>query len=29
MQQGRNWHFNKIEFSIDLKYKGLNTQLKT
>ena len=28
MQQGRIWHFGKIEFSVDFKNKGKNTQLK-
>ena len=29
MQQGRNWHYGKIEFSIDLENTGKNTQFKS
>ena len=28
VQQGRNWHFGKIEFSIDIEYTGNSTQFK-
>ena len=28
MQQGHIWHFGKIEFSVDLKNTGKNTQFK-
>ena len=28
MQQGRNWHFGKIEFSDDMENTGENTQFK-
>ena len=29
MQQGRNWHLSKFEFSVDLENTGKNTQFKT
>ena len=28
MQQGRNWHFDKTEFSVDLETTGKSTQFK-
>ena len=28
IQQGRNWHLDKIEISIDFEYMGKNTQFK-